>query len=464
MLTGVNLEEAQEILLSFVTSLYGESVALLQASGRVVARDLFAAHDLPFFMQSAVDGYAVPVCRMSEEDGSVLFFNPQVGNFCALAKANSPAGSDVNQAGLEPVTGAFDSLYGKNSRCKSYLVREQLKPGEIPQFPLSACTAAGVVTGGALPAGTGAVIPQELAQVTGNFVAFKEEILPGDNIKLSGEDFRARDLLVRRGSRFTPGLAAVLAAFGKSEAEVFRRPRVAVLSLGPEIVPAQVNPEPGKIRDSNGPLLAALAKCDGADVTCVETASVSVKGMKAVGDANSSHVKYVLEKLLAQADIVLTSGGTADGVCDQALYLLRHIGARPLFWGVKIKPGSHSGAAVSGKKMVISLSGNPAACAAGYHLLVAPVLRALQGLNPNRQRVSAVTENSFLKKGGPRRFVQGYVECGQDGWKVTVLPGQKSSMLRAVINCNALIELSAGHPFLEKGDRVNVLLLDPMQG
>ena len=457
MLTGVNLEEAQEILLSFGTSLPGESVALPQAPGRVVARDLFAVHNLPTFMQSAVDGYAVPVCRMSEEDGSVLFFNPQAGSFSALAESSS-AGTGANQAGVEPVAGVLDSL---NSRCKSYLVREQLKPGEMPQFPLSACTTTAVVTGGPLPIGTGAVIPQEFAKISGNYVAFEEEILPGDNIKLAGEDFRAGDMLVQRGSRFTPGLAAILSAFGKNEAELFRRPRVAVLSLGPEIVPAHVNPEPGKIRDSNGPLLAALAKCDGADITCVETTGFSVKGMKATSDANFAHVKYMFEKLLAQADIVLTSGGTAGGICDQAQYLLRQIGARLLFWGVKVKPGSHSGAAVSGKKTVICLSGNPAACAAGYHLMVAPVLRALQGLKPYTQKVYAIAENSFLKKGGPRRFVQGYAECGQDGWKVTVLPGQKSSMLRAVINCNALIELPAGHPFLEKGDRASVLLLNP---
>ncbi|WP_066633498.1 molybdopterin molybdotransferase MoeA [Desulfolucanica intricata] len=399
MLTDVHLEEAQELLLSCVTPLTCQYVPLPDVLGRVSYQDIYAEHDIPSCSQSAVDGYAVSIDEQVEGTG--------------------------------------------------YMVKERLKPGELPGISLGPGQACGVVTGGPLPAGTGAVVPQELADLKGKRVTFKKEIQPGSNIKLPGEDFKAGELIAQRGTPLSPGLVGVLAAYGKSKVAVFARPRTAILSLGREIVPYYVVPGPAGIRDSNGPLLAAYVQRAGGEVAAVEAA----------GDDNPSQVKYLLEKLLKQADIVITTGGAASGVCDQALSLLRETGARPLFWGVKIKPGSHSGAVSYNSKLIISLSGNPAACAVGFHLLAAPVLRALQGLTPQAERLTAVCTNPFLKRGGPRRFIRGNVFCGQKGWQVAILPGQKSSMLRSLINCNALIDLPAGHSPVEEGEEVSVILL-----
>ncbi len=133
-----------------------------------------------------------------------------------------------------------------------------------------------------------------------------------------------------------------------------------------------------------------------------------------------------------------------------------------LFWGVQIKPGSHSGAGCYDGRIIVSLSGNPAPCWVGYELLAVPVLRALQGLRPlPLPRLSAVCTGSFPKGGGPRRFLRGYAVCGQDGWRVAILPGQKSSMLRSLLDCNALIDLPAGHQPLEAGGEVSLILLGP---
>jgi molybdopterin molybdotransferase len=140
---------------------------------------------------------------------------------------------------------------------------------------------------------------------------------------------------------------------------------------------------------------------------------------------------------------------------------VRQTGAKVLFWGVRIKPGSHSGAAVYDDKLIISLSGNPAACAAGYHLLAAPVLRFIQGLSFQPKRVNAVCSDAFPKRGDPRRFIQANLKADPEGLKVFILPGQKSSMLRGLMNDgNALIDLPAGHPPLEEGDEVPVIILD----
>ncbi|KUK81837.1 MAG: Molybdenum cofactor synthesis domain protein, partial [Pelotomaculum thermopropionicum] len=267
-----------------------------------------------------------------------------------------------------------------------------------------------------------------------------------------GEDFKSGDLLAQSGSLVSPGLIGVLAAYGRRQVEVYRRPRVAVLSLGQEIVPYYYKPAPGQVRDSNGPLLAALVRRDGGLVAGVDIANT----------VNPAQLKHrLLEGFLEQSDLVLTVGGAASGFFDRALYILRQVGARLLFRGIKIKPGSHSGGAVSNDKLIISLSGNPAACAVGYHLLAAPVLRAMQGRKTYAPVIPAVCTGSFKKNGGTRRFLQGVAACGRKGgWTVKVLPVQKSSMLRALIDANALVELPPGRPPLNEGDEVRMLLLN----
>lgn len=401
MLENVKLEEAQELIYNVITPLPGESVPLLNAPGRMIYRDIYAAHDLPPCDKSAVDGFAVSI--------------------------------------------------DKEENKHKYKINEILKPGEMPAFALEPGQAAGVVTGGPLPDGTVSVVPYEITRLEGDRLLFSGELVPGENIRPRGEDLKAGELLVTRGTAVNPGMIGVMASFGMSEVTVFKRPRVAILGLGQGVVSCSAKPLPGQVRDSNGPLLAALVMRDGAQVTNVELA----------GDKNLSEIKNVLEKLLRQADIVLTTGGTASGECDQALSAVRQTGAKILFWGVQIKPGSHSGATVCDEKLVISLSGNPAACAAGYHLLAAPVLRFLQGLSFEPERITAVCAGAFPKRGGPRRFIQANLETYHKGLRVSILPGQKSSMLRGLLNNgNALIDLPAGHPPLEEGSEVSVIVLD----
>lgn len=401
MLVNANLEETRESLLELVTPLSSESLPLLQALGRHTYQALYAARELPPFPQAAVNGYAVH------------------------AKDLGPGAGHVVQGSL---------------------------PGERPGSPLRPGQTFGVVTGGPLPVGTGAVIPQELVKVQGEQMFFTAEVPPGSNIKRPGEDFQAGEMLARRGTRLDPGLIGVLAAFGVKEVPVYRRPRVMILSMGRGIVPPDQTPAGGQTWDSNGPLLAALVTRDGGQVAGVEIA----------GEDSPAAVGVRLKNMAKQADLVLTIGETAPGGGNRSLLALRGIGARLLFWGVRIKPGSHSGAAVWESRPVVSLSGNPAACAVGYQLLAAPVLRALQALNPYPDRFSAFCTGSFAKRGGPRRFLRGHAFCSQDGWRVRLSPGQKSSMLKSLIHWNAMIDLPAGHPPLEPGAQVSVILLEPL--
>lgn len=401
MLKDIELEKAQELILSRITPLPGESLPLLQAVGRVISEDIDMEHDLPPYAQAAVDGYA-----LCTGDGA---------------------------AGFTP-----------------YEVVEDLRPGDMPRFSLRPGQAAGVVTGGPLPTGAAAVVPQEATELKGKYITYQGKVVPGSNIKVQGEDLRAGERLACPGTVFNPGLAGVLAAYGRTEVSVFKCPRVAILAFGPDIVPYTETPRPGQMRDSNGLLLAALVTRDGGQVTGIETA----------GTGSAKEIKYRLQQMLQISDVVLTTGGTAFGVYDQAVSIVARTEAELLFWGLKIKPGSHSSAAFYGRKPVIALSGNPSACAVGYYLLAAPVLRALQGCAPRQVRLTAVCADAFPKRGGPRRFLHAVAVCGQAGWEATILPGQKSSMMRALTGGgNALIDLPAGHPPVDKGAEVSMILL-----
>lgn len=398
MLVNIHLEQAQEELLKNIAPPAAEPVSIMQALGRVATRDIHAPNSLPSCPQSAVDGFAI-------HKGDV-------------------------------------------SGGRSLLVSGYLRAGEVPALPLVPGQTVGVVTGGILPQGTGAVIPEEQAKIIEDHLSFLGEISPGNNIKQTGEDFRAGELLVRSGTTLTPGLISLLAAFGCSRISVYRRPQVAILSLGEQIVPCGSAIAPGQIPDSNGPLLSALAMRDGGEVAAVEI----------TGSQEPAAIKEHLIRLLRKSDLVLSTGGTYAGVCIDVRRQLQQDRGTPLFWGVRMKSGDHSGAVVWDAKPILFLSGNPAACAVGYQSLAAPVLRSLQGLDPYPRRCTAVCTNSFPQTGGLRRFVRGHAVCDHNGWQVTVLPGQKSSMLRSLINCNALIDLPAGNPPLESGAKVSIIL------
>jgi len=399
VLENIELEKSQDIILSHVRVLPVESLPLLQALGRVVAEDIMAEHDMPPCAQAAMDGYA-------------------------LAEGDS----------------------GR------YQVIEYLRPGEITSVALSSGQAAGVVTGGPLPDGTVAVVPQEAVELEGEYITYSKSIEPGSNIKPLGENFLKGDLLVRKGSCLSPGMAGVLASYGINELTVYKKPRVAILSLGTDIVTCRETPMPGQMRNSNGVHLAGLVMQEQGEVIDIAVA----------GAGSTAQIGERFEKLLDSSDILITIGGAAYGVGDQAFPLIKQSRADILFWGIQIKPGSHSGAATYGEKPVISLPGNPAACAVSFHLLVVPVLRAMQNMKPHQARLSAICSNVFSKKGGPRRFLLATAACDHAGWNATILPGQKSSMTKAFLrDCNALIDLPAGHSPVEKGAEVSVIILKP---
>lgn len=394
MLFDVSLEQAQSIILSKIPALASEELPLMESFGRVLAADYHASHNLPLQARSAVDGYA-------------------------LAMDEAPAGSSFR---LIDTPSSDDKV-------------------------ISGDQAIFVTTGGSLPRGTQAVVPHEKTLLQDGKINVLEIIKPGANIKTSGEDYQEGEILVTGGTPIDAGVVAILAAFGYSQVKVRLRPRAAVLALGNNIVPFQLSPGPDQLRDSNGPMLAALIAQDGGDAVSVEVAD-------SIGSA-----EVILQRLLSQADVVICTGGTYAQGTDEARQVLESLGVDLFYWGVPIQPGSHHGAGRHGSTLVLALSGNPAACAVSYHLFAAPVWRSLLGLSPQQQLVQAKCTNGFAKKSGSRRFVRGYAGYVDGSWQVEVLPGQKPSMLKSLLNCNALIDLPAGTPAVGIDEEVTIWLL-----
>lgn len=401
MLIDKDIEKTWLQIINNTPRLSIENITILEALGRVSAANVYAPTNLPSNRQSAVDGYAL---------------------------ANS-----------------------KDDTSNSYTLIGSIGLGEVFNSPLQAGEALGVGTGGDLPEGAVTVIPHENTEIQNGIVIPTMSIKIGNNIKEAGEDYRNDDLLIKEGHILGPGELSLLAAFGITEVQVFSRPKVGIFSLSGNVVPYNGTPLPGKIRDSNGPLLSALVKQDGGITTIIN-----------IAEGQKQDIKQSLLDLSEQVDIIIITGGTYSEYDNEARSLMEDIGTKLLYWGVPIQPGSHTGAGRLNSCMIFALSGNPTSCAVGYYLFVGTAIREMQGLNPYLPRIKAICTNGFPKKTGSRRLVRGYASYDGEGFKVTVQPGQKPSMLRSLIECNAFIDLPANYPPVEEGQEVTILLLNTL--
>lgn len=397
----ITVEKARDLLLESITTMEKETVPLYKSIYRIAACDVFAPCELPICRQSAFDGYAV--------NGKDL------KGACSLKIVSSTTGGGKIPEGI-------------------------LKPGKTIK----------VDTGEALPEKTAAVIPKEQVFHQGSQIYLSEGIELNSNIKMPGEDFKKGDILAKCNTPLSPGNVGSLAAFGYQKITVYRRPSVAIICLGFNVVFHHFTPERGQVRDSNGPMLASLIQMDGGKAAVLEC----------VGCSTDNGLTNLLNDLPKTVDLIITVGGAASGEFDRAFELLDKSKVEMLYWGVQAKPGGHSGAGLKESVPIICLPGNPAACAVGYNLLVSPVLRKMQGLSSNPKRISALCVNEYNKKIKKRHFLRSRMYLDNDGtWKVRILPGQKSSMLRSLLDYNSLVDLQAGHAPLKEGDPVTVMPL-----
>jgi molybdopterin molybdotransferase len=388
----ISLTEARERVLAATVALGTEAVALQEALGRVLADDAAAPHDIPPFDASAMDGYAViagPAAELA-----------LVGE----SRAGRPA-------------------------------ERRLGPGE----------AIGISTGAVVPAGADAVVPVERTTTSDGRVTVPDTE-PGANVRRAGEDVRTGEPVLAAGADLGPAELAVLSSLGRDRVEVGRRPRVAVLVTGDELVPAGRPLGPGQIRDSNATALATQSTRAGARVVLTEH----------VPDEREPTIAAI-ERALAAADVVCISGGVSVGEHDHVKQALAAVGARETFWGIALKPGKPTWFGTHGDKLVFGLPGNPVSAMVVFHLLARRALRALQGGDTDDVRVSATMEEPVRLTGRTQAL-----RCHlADGLRLTPTKAQGSHVLTSLLHAQALALIPPGEGTLAAGTRVDAELLAP---
>jgi molybdopterin molybdotransferase len=319
------IDEARARVLSVVTPLETEDVALAAALGRVLAEDVTAAYDVPGFANSAMDGFAV----RSGPAGRRLAI---VGE----SRAGAPAGLAVGD-------------------------------GEAVR----------ISTGAALPEGADAVLQVELTQEADGAVMLEGETVPGHNVRNPGEDLRAGAVVLRAGSRLGAAAVGVAAGAGRATVRCARVPTVAVLATGDELVEPGAPLAPGQLHDSNALTLAALVARAGCEVVHRGRVPDSAEGTRAA-----------IDRALAACDVLVVSGGVSVGPHDHVKGALGELGVEEHFWRVALRPGKPTWFGTRGRTLVFGLPGNPVSAMVTFLLFARPALAALQGAtaDPPRER------------------------------------------------------------------------------
>lgn len=396
------LESALKVLLDNAERIDRKvRVPLADALGRITAEDIYSPMAVPPFDRSPLDGYALH----SEDLQGASKDNPAlvqvIGEVCA---------------------GCADEFFPAR--------------GEAVR----------IMTGGQIPVGCDCVIRQEDTDEGMDTAKIYASVRKNQNICYRGEDVSEGFLITRAGECMTSAHIGVLASLGIGQIFVQDKVRVAFLSTGDELLqPGEVLSR-GKIYDANRALISARLSELGVHANVLSSAK-----------DEPEHVAALLVEAAIEADVIITTGGVSVGKKDIMHNVLPLMGAERLFWQVDMKPGSPLLCGLYGGKLVICLSGNPFAALACFELFAKPVLARLAGLvQPVNRRIRATLDGSLLKKSPTRRLVRAYF----DGQCVKLKGSNHSSgSLAAMIGCNCLIDIEAGHGELMHGDDVEIVLL-----
>ena len=400
--------EASERILAEIRTLAAEKVSLRAALGRVCSEDILATVTMPPWSNSSMDGYA------------------------------------VRSADITPVM--------KGERVTLRVVGT-IAAGDRAEQPLKRGQAMRIMTGAPVPGGADSVIRKEDTDGGARKVEIREARDVWKNIRQAGEDFQRGDLLARRGTPVRPALIGVLASTGIGTMKVFRRPRVALISSGNELVDIDDFDEVvagRRIVSSNSYTLDALTRVAGGvpvDLGIAADTKASLrKKLEAAGDC----------------DLIITSAGVSVGDLDHTRDVFAALGGKQLFWKVKMRPGAPLAFGLLNGVPWIGVSGNPVSAMVSFELFVRPALRKMQGYTSFFRRTVTVTLEEEVKIGANlTHFLRALVTRKEDGMLTARLTGlQSSGALTSMAKANALLIVPETSPTVAKGAQLKALLLD----
>ncbi|MGE4292436.1 MAG: gephyrin-like molybdotransferase Glp [Desulfovibrio sp.] len=385
-----------------------ETIALENAHGRVLAEDVYAGEYLPQAARSCMDGYAV---RSRDVFGS----------------------GESNPTYLE--------------------LQAEIEIDAFPDFRLEPGHCARIPTGGCLPADADAVIMIEHTHDMGGTIEIRKSAAPGDNVMRKGEDAEPGKIVFPAGTRLRIQDAGLLAALGCGEVRVRRRPRLAVLSTGNEVVPVDARPRPGQVRDVNSFTVRALARAAGS-----KAVFLGIVPDKAVA------LRTALEQALADNDAVFLSGGSSIGTRDLTMEALETLPeTRVLAHGVAMSPGKPTILARQGSRAVLGLPGQTASAHVVMLMLGLPLLRRLEGDaaafdEATRPRLRAELARNIASRQGREDFIRVRLEHRPGDLPLAhPVPG-RSGLMRTLVQSDGLAAIPASSEGLYAGGAVDVLL------
>lgn len=398
MSTMIPLAEHRQAVLDAVRALPATRCAAVDALGLVLAEDVRSAVDLPVFTNSSMDGYAVRAADVE----SVPVTLPVRGDI--------PAGDTTEHT---------------------------MQPGECWR----------IMTGAPMPVGADAIVPVEQTDGGTREVELRRAPADGANVRYQAEDLHAGDVVVPAGTRLQPHQLAAVVGAGVAEVAVVPRPRVAVITTGDELVPTGEPLQHGQIHESNGPMLAALAKADDATVVAVEHLR------------DDADLAAVVERLAREADLVMTSGGVSAGAYEpvKAAYA---DGNAVRFVKVAMQPGKPQGFGVlAGGVPLLALPGNPVSSLVSYLSFVRPALRVLAGRPSAEPLLQARVIDGWRSSHGRMQLARVRLGRDDDGLTMTASGAAGSHVLGGLATAHAIAYVPLEVDEVQVGDILDLELL-----
>ncbi len=394
--TLLSIEDARTIVLASVQRLPSEPVALTpSALGRVLAEDLKATEAVPPFDNSAMDGFAVRALDVAAVPASLTV----VGESRAGSPANVPVGPEE---------------------------------------------AIAIATGAAMPAGADAVVRVEDTRCEGDVVEVLEPASVGQEVRRAGDDVRAGQAVLPRGTPLGPAELGVAASLGRTRLECARRPRVAVLVTGDELLEPGESMRPGAVRDSNSLSIPALALAAGAELLPTARAP----------DEPSATRAAIASRL--DADVLVICGGMSVGQHDHVRPSLAELGVQERFWGLALRPGRPAWFGTAAGTLVFGLPGNPVSAMVTFLLLVAPAMRALTGAPQPPGGMSAILDSDYSKLPGRAHAIRVRLRAAADGWHAEPMPAQGSHVLTSMVGADAVALVPTERESVRAGERLAI--------
>lgn len=401
----ISVDEALKTILEKTCVLEAEEVPLLEALGKALAGDIYSPNDIPPFTNSAMDGYAV----------------------------------------------IAEDTYGASKEKPVVLeIIEDLPAGAVPSKKITRGKTSKIMTGAVFPEGADSVVIVEETESFDGRVKIFSPVEKGENIRLAGEDVKRDSLVLKKGTYIKPAVVGMLASLGLSMVKVMRKPKVAIIATGDELIEPGEKLTPGKIRNSNSYSIAAQVIQLGAEPVNL-----------GIARDNPGDIERKIKEGLSKGDILITSAGVSVGEYDFVKNVMKKIGVEPVFWRIAMRPGKPLSFGLYGKKPVFGLPGNPTSSMISFDQFVSPAILKMAGFSDIKRRyMLAVLKEDIKKRKDLRHFIRVILSEENGEWTASTTGPQGSGILTSMVLANGLLILPEELEIVKAGTKLPVQLID----